>query len=147
MIKAKPIISNKFWILRDENHKIGEVSAIHRGYAVNIKNRETTVFSSLAILEAKTGIKFSDKAPITSEALPTDVHGYPVSGKVYNAVWNTELELPLYNKKVISKSWFAAGYYIVSIKDKWRTLFSPKLIILQRNNYHGPYYSIPRKDA
>ena len=147
MIKAKSVISNKFWILHDENRKIGEVNAVQRGYAVNVKDRETTIFSTLASLTDKTGIKFSDEAPTISDTLPNDVHGYPASGEVHNPVWNTELELPLYNKKEISKSWFAAGYYIVKVKDEWRTLLAPKLIILERNDYQGPYYSIPRKDA
>jgi hypothetical protein len=147
MIKAKSIISNKFWILRDNNRKVGEVNAVNRGYAVNVKDKETTIFSSLATLTDKTGIKFSDEAPTTTDTLPNDVHDYPTSGEVHNSVWNTELKLPLYNKKAVSKSWFAAGYYIVRVKDEWRTIFSPKLIILQRNEFQGPYYSIPRKDA
>jgi hypothetical protein len=148
MIKAKSVISNKFWILRDNDHKIGEVSELNGGYTVNIKNRETTVFRTLALLEAKTGIKFSnEEAPTVDDTLPSTVHGYPISGEAHNAVWNTELELPLYNKKKMSKSWFAAGYYIVKIKDEWRTEFSPKLIILQRNDYHGPYYSIPQRNS
>ena len=43
MIKAKPIVKNKFWILRDGNRKVGEVNAIQGGFSVTVNNREAAL--------------------------------------------------------------------------------------------------------
>ena len=37
-----------------------------------------------------------------------------------------------------SKSWFAAGYYRVTVNGTTETMFCPKLILLQRYDYIGP---------
>ena len=73
----------------------------------------------------------------------TSIYGYPFTGEQYNSVWNLKLKLPLYTKKEDSKSWFAAGYYSIKIKGRWRAILAPKLIILQRNNYKGPFRMMP----
>ena len=42
MIKAKPIIADQYWILRDESKKIGNIQAMPKGYSVRINGREST---------------------------------------------------------------------------------------------------------
>jgi hypothetical protein len=58
-------------------------------------------------------------------------------------VWNVQYKLPLYTKTNDSKSWFAAGYYRVSISGTWIVQYCPKLITLQRNKFEGPYNEDP----
>jgi len=140
MINAKPI-SNKFWILKDDNGKIGEVNANRNGYVVNIKGKHAT-FKSLELLKIKTGINFTD-AVKTNQTDDTAIYGFPYNGKKFNEVWDLKLKLPLFTKKEDSKSWFVAGYFSVKIKGKWRTILSPKLLIIQRNEFKGPYKSNP----
>jgi len=139
MIKARPV-SNKFWILKEGNVKIGEVNTTQNGYSLKIKGKQT-VFQTLENLKIKTGIDFVNNE-IPEPKKENLVYGYPVSGEIYNPMWNIKTQLPLYNKKEDSKSWFAAGYYLVNIKNKWKTILSPKLIILERNNFKGPYKTI-----
>jgi hypothetical protein len=142
MIKAKSI-SNKFWILRNEVSKVGEISVDRRGYRVNIKDGRTAIFNTKESLETSLGVRLDTTTPNTP-ALDNNVHGFPAKDDVYNSVWSTVHNLPLYNKGKESKSWFAAGYYIVEIKNKWVPIFCPKLIILTRNKFHGPYVKHPK---
>lgn len=145
MIKAKPVVSNKFWVLQNSKGKIGEVNATSNGYIINIKGKHSKSFKSLTSLKNETGITFIDDINKRNDSV-TDVNGYSASGKIYNPVWNTKLMLPLYTKKEISKSWFAAGYYHVNIKGEWHLMFSPKLILLQRNEYLGPFVNTSNND-
>jgi hypothetical protein len=139
MIKAKPIVKNKFWILRDGNRKVGEVNAIQGGFSVTVNNKEVR-FKTLTTLKRRAGIEFDDSINIvTTNKKIVDVHGYPAAGSIYNAVWDVQLKLPLYTKKEKSKSMFAAGWYKIKLKKRWKTVFCPKLIILDRNDYQGPF--------
>ena len=143
MIKAKTI-SNKFWILHNEDHKVGEINVDSRGYRVNIKNAGSAIFNTKESVETKLGVSLNSIAP--SPIVIDNVHGFPVTKSVYNPVWSTKHNLPLFNKGEESKSWFAAGYYIVEIKNRWVPIFCPKLIILSRNKLHGPYTKEPMEN-
>lgn len=140
MIEAKAV-STKFWILKDGNVKIGEVNANRNGYVININGNKTS-FDSLEKLKVKTGIKFVDsvKTHTDTENL---IYGFPYSGDKFNEMWNIGTQLPMYTKKDDSESWFVAGYFSVKIKGKWRTILSPKLLILERNEYKGPFKTSP----
>jgi len=144
MIKAKPV-SNKFWILKDGSVKVGEVNSTQLGYSLSIKGKKT-LFQTLDKLKIKTGIVLEDKINITTSN-NNIIYGYPFTDTAYNEVWNLKSKLPLYTKDKDSKSWFAAGYYLINIKGKWKTILSPKLIILERNEYHGPYKENPSNDS
>ena len=50
-------------------------------------------------------------------------------------------KLPLYTKTNKSKSWFAAGWYRVKKGRNWSTMQGPKLILLQRYPYAGPFFT------
>ena len=41
-------------------------------------------------------------------------------------------------KKRKSRSWYAAGYYMLTIGRKSKVVFCPKLILLERYGYFGP---------
>ena len=60
---------------------------------------------------------------------------------MYNPMWDIPQRLPIYTKTNKSKSWFAAGWYRVKKGRDWRVLQGPKLIMLQRYPYQGPYYN------
>jgi hypothetical protein len=144
MIKAKSI-SDKFWILKEGNIKIGEVNNTQAGYTISIKGK-SAVFQTLDAVKFNTGIEFVSVSHQVIQCANL-VHGYPTSSKSYNKLWNIKSKLPLYTKSLDSKSWFAAGYYLVKIKGTWKPILSPKLIILQRNQYHGPYKTNPSNDS
>ena len=66
------------------------------------------------------------------------VHGYPVSQKPFNPMFDVQKQLPIYSKTQKSKSLFCAGYYIICFEKGWRKAYCPKLITLQRYPYKGP---------
>jgi len=51
------------------------------------------------------------------------------------------MRVPLFTKQAKSKSWFAAGWYAVRQHRSWRVVRNPKLIVLQRYQYNGPFHN------
>jgi len=137
-IVAKPVIDKQFWILQEDNRKIGNVEACQDGYQVRINN-QVAQFKTIRMLQQRVNIKF-EHIPKTSKARPGhEVHGYPTAGRAHNGIWNVPSKLPLFTKTVKSKSWYAAGWYAVRQGRHWETVQDPKLIVLQRYPYHGPF--------
>lgn len=138
---AKPVIDKQFWILQKDNEKIGNIEACAGGYQVKIRN-QVTQFKTIKMAARKINIEFEPAVKITKPRPTVDhVHGYPVSGRVYNPMWDVPQQLPVYTKTIKSKSWFAAGWYNVRKGRQWQTVQDPKLIVLQRYPYQGPFYS------
>lgn len=139
MIKAKPVIANRYWILRKDGEKVGAVEATDDGYRVRIQNR-VQQFKNIPSLRRTGEIEFVPPAKITRPA-PGRVHGYDTGCRVYNAMWNLRYKLPLFTKTAKSKSWFAAGWYAVRQNRHWRIERNPKLIVLERYQFHGPFHN------
>ena len=137
---AKPIIDQQFWILQQDNRKIGNVEACDGGYQVRINN-QVAQFKTIRMVEQRVHVQFENNKKIAKSTEPNQVHGYPTDGKAYNGIWNVPDKLPLYTKTVKSKSWYAAGWYRVQQGRIWETVLGPKLILLQRYSYHGPFYT------
>jgi hypothetical protein len=142
---AKPVVDKQFWILQEDNRKVGNVEACAGGYQVRINN-QVTQFKTIRMAAQRVNIEF-ESAPRATKTPPaiTDVHGYPVNGRVYNPMWSVTQHLPVYTKTAKSKSWFAAGWYRVRRGRSWSTVLAPKLIVLQRYAYAGPF--LTQKDA
>ena len=140
-IIAKPVVDNQFWILKQDNRKIGNIEATDDGYAVKIDNKITS-FKTINMIRQRANIEFEaiGNKP-NREPASYQVQGYPSGSRVYNPVWDVPHALPLYTKGAKSRSWFAAGWYSVKKGRKWRTVQDPKLIVLQRYPYHGPFYN------
>ena len=143
---AKPVIDKQFWILQENNHKVGNIEACAGGYQVKI-NDQIAQFKTIKLAARTVDIEF--EPPIKkSKSLPVldRVHGYPVAGRVYNPMWDVSQQLPVYTKTAKSKSWFASGWYAVKKGRQWRTVLAPKLIVLQRYPYQGPYHTQQEAD-
>jgi len=141
MLVAKPVIDKQFWILQENNRKVGNIEACAGGYQVKINN-QVAQFKTIKMVAQRANIEFE---PAVKTAKPkvtvNQVHGYPVSGRVYNPMWDVTQQLPVYTKTAKSKSWFAAGWYRVRRGRNWTTIRSPKLIMLQRYGHAGPFHS------
>jgi len=138
---ALPVIDKQYWILKDNDRKVGNVEACAGGYQVKI-NDQIAQYKTIKMVEQRVHIHFEPALNKQKLTTPKNlVHGYPVSGRVYNPMWDIQQRLPIYTKTNKSKSWFAAGWYRVKKGRDWRILQSPKLIMLQRYPYHGPYYN------
>jgi hypothetical protein len=138
---AKPVIDKQFWILQDGDQKVGNIEACAGGYQVKIQN-QIAQFKTIRMAAERIDIQFEPIKKITTgKPIKNLVHGYPSAGKIYNPMWDIKMKLPVYTKTNKSKSWFAAGWYNVRKGRTWRTVLAPKLIVLQRYAYQGPYYS------
>lgn len=135
-IKAKPV-SDTFWILQQNNKKVGQVILDHQGYAVSI-NGEQGRFKHKSDLNM---IEFIKRPEYNKELF--EVHGFPTETVAYNGVWSLIHKLPLFTLEANSKSLYAAGWYEIKYNNKKRNEFCPKLITLERHRYTGPFDSRP----
>ena len=137
---AKPVIDKQFWILQDGNQKVGNIEACAGGYQVKIRN-QVTQFKTIRIAAQRVNIEFESSASTISKPTKNLVHGYPAAGRVNNPLWDVKMRLPIYTKTTKSKSWFAAGWYRVKKGRNWAVTQDPKLIVLQRYPYTGPFHT------
>lgn len=139
MIVAKPVIDKQFWILQQDNEKIGNVEACAGGYQVRINN-VIQQYKSIRMVTQRHDIMFAPPEK-TVKKTENEVHGFPAASRVYNAMWDVKHRLPIYTKTKKSKSWFAAGWYSVQRGRSRKIMQDPKLITLQRYAYTGPFHS------
>jgi hypothetical protein len=136
---AKPVVEKKFWILTENDIKIGNVQAFNDGYQLEIDD-QISQFKSLKSIEKTVNVKF-EALPKKTVVKNSTVHGYPAPKIINNAVWDLNKKLPLFTKGIKSKCWYAAGWYNVQRNDEWDTIKCPKLIFLQRYSYEGPFHN------
>jgi len=138
---AKAVIDRKYWILQENDRKIGNVEACDGGYQVKINN-QVQQYKTIKMVEQRVHVQFEPpvvkKKPVVKEQT---VYGYPTAGRCYNGMWNVPQKLPIYTKTKKSKSWYAAGWYQVKQGRHWEVVQDPKLIVLSRYPYHGPFYT------
>lgn len=139
MIVAKPVIADQFWILRQDDKKIGNITATSDGFDVKIKDNVTR-FQTISMI-AQRGIEFETVAHRSAPQKTDTVHGFPALGRVFNPTWDVRHGLPLYTKTKKSKSWFCGGWYRIRQGRTWEVVQSPKLIAVQRYPYQGPFYT------
>jgi hypothetical protein len=138
---AKPVIDKQFWILQDGNQKVGNVEACAGGYQVKIRN-QIAQFKTIKMMERQINVKFESAVKFKKvTGVENLVHGYPTAGRVYNPMWDLKLRAPIYTKTNKSKSWYAAGWYAIKKGRAWSIVQDPKLIVIQRYPYFGPYHS------
>ena len=136
---AKPVVDKQYWILQENNRKVGNVEACAGGYQVKINN-QVVQFKTIKMVEQRVNIHFEHFPKlIKTKPAVNLVHGYPAAGRVFNPMWDVPQKLPVYTKTRKSKSWHAAGWYTVKKGRNWSTMQDPKLILLQRYPYTGPF--------
>lgn len=142
-IRAKSVVKDKFWILQQNDIKVGQVKVkSDDDIEVRIHGTRAKHFRSLADMKASGLFEFTE-LPKRKTELTNDVQGFPTDTLAYNAVWNVQYKLPLYTQTSDSKSWFAAGYYKINVSGTWIVQYCPKLITLQRNTFEGPFTQDP----
>jgi len=140
MIKAKTVIPDQYWILRDQDHKVGNIEIDGGEYVVSI-NGSRTRFTSLKMLKDTVRIDFESTVVKSDPTQEDQVHGYPTTSRAYNAVFDVQHQLPLWTTEPRSRSWLAAGWYRVRQRRTWQIMQCPKLIILERYEYQGPFHT------
>jgi hypothetical protein len=143
---ALPVVDKQYWILKDNDRKVGNVEACAGGYQVKINN-QIAQYKTIKLVEQRVNIHFESlPKPVKIKTPANLVHGYPVVGRIHNPMWDVSQQLPVYTKTNKSKSWFAAGWYNVKKGRKWKAVLAPKLITLQRYPYQGPFYTQEEAD-
>lgn len=139
MIIAKLVVDKKFWILQKDEEKIGNVEACDGGYQVRI-NDQITQYKSIKMVEKNFKIIFQDAPKKQSIKKPDhELYGVQTLYRVHNPTWNVQFKLPIYTSNKKSKSWLAAGWFRIKKGRHWTTIQDPKLILLERYPYEGPY--------
>ena len=140
MIKATPVISNEFWILKDRDKKVGELSADPDGsYSLKINGHVETINSDLDELKNTGELEFDElDHQVVSIHSKNSVYGFPADSNVFNPVYDIKRRIAFFTKSPESRSWYAAGYFKVKQHKQWETMFCPKMILLDRYDYFGP---------
>lgn len=141
MIVAKPVVDKQFWILQQDNEKIGNVEACQDGSFQVRLNDTIQQYKTIKMVTQLHNIVFEQPPAAKKKTTGNDVHGYEAQGRAHNPIWDVKHRLPLYTKNKKSKSWFAAGWYQVQRGRNWRVVRDPKLITLQRYKYNGPFHT------
>jgi|688.fasta_scaffold169900_6 hypothetical protein len=140
MVLAKSVVKNKFWILRSDDDKVGTVEAEGKGFKVNI-NGTVNTFRTLKSAKEKIGIDFEAAPTVKTKTPQNHVNGYVTDGKAYNPVIDVRRKIPLFTRQNSSKSWYAAGWYMINQAGHWQPMLCPKKIILDRYPYMGPFHT------
>lgn len=138
MIKAKPVIANRYWILRHQDRKIGEVEQDDQGVTVKIRD-QMHHFKTIPMMRKRTNIEF--EPAIKPSKAQKSLYGFDPGCRSFNHLWNVKFRVPLFTKTEKSKSWFAAGWYRIQQGKKIKVIHNPKLILLERYKFQGPFHS------
>ena len=139
-LKAKPVLKDKFWIVEQDEERIGTLSWNDDRYMFS-SHAETCFFDNERQIKKKFGvIVWGNEAP-TKETVDEDlqIHGYPTRVFPYNSMYDVKRKLPLFTKSEKSKSLYCAGYYIIRFEKGWVKSFCPKLITVERYETRGPF--------
>jgi hypothetical protein len=141
MIVAKPVVPDQYWILRDGDVKIGNIQAEPGGFSVRIHDH-VQKFKNLPTIKRKVAIDF-ERSPQKSKpkSAANEIYGYPTTHPPHNAIYDVRHQVPLWTREDRSKSWLAAGWYRVKQGRAWTVVECPKLIMLERYPYQGPFRS------
>lgn len=138
MIVAKAVIPDQYWILREDDRKIGNIEAEAGGFAVKINN-QVRRFKSITTIKKNVNINFEVTKQPKKPKPGNEIYGYHTTHRPYNAIYDVRHQVPLWTRETRSKSWLAAGWYRVKQGRHWDVVECPKLILLERYPYQGPF--------
>ena len=141
-LKAKPVLKDKFWIIENNEQRIGTMSWNDDRYMFSTTG-ETCFFDNKREMKQRFGtdIVWSDATPENHTVSSANqlVHGFPTSVNPHNTMYDVKRKLPLFTKSEKSKSAYCAGYYIIRFDKGWVKSFCPKLITIERYESKGPF--------
>ena len=144
MIKAKPVLENKFWIMEDDGVKIG---TLHKNdddqkYMYTC-DTGTTFYETEKDLKTALGNITWSVGDVSKDKVNKDkeLYGYPTSTLPFNTMYDVQRRLPLFTKSAKSKSVYCAGYYIIRFDKGWVRSFCPKSVTIEKYPFKGPFKS------
>ena len=141
MLKATPIVKNKFWLVTDGDVKVGSVKSSDFGLTY-MHNNEEERFPTIKLLKDKYNISFESYKSPEEQEQQHEVYGYSTGNYFpYNPLWHVKLGVPVFTREEKSRSFYCAGYYLVKERKKTKLQFCPKIILLERNEFEEPLKS------
>lgn len=140
-IHAKPVVDGKFWIVEENEQKVGVLKITEQKKYVFSSKDTVQVFDNKKKLVERFGSNFFlTKSKKSDQVKPTqEIQGFPTSTIPYNPMFDVKRHLPLFTKSSTSKSVYCAGYYIIKFEKGWVKSFCPKLITIERYEHQGPF--------
>ena len=138
---ARPVLKNKFWIVESHGNKVATIQAAEDGGFVYVHDDARERFATIKLLTKTYNVTFDKTAPKKEKAATEshDVHGFPISHKPWNVLWDVKHQFPVYTKTSKSKSYYCAGYYVIKFNNGWVKSYCPKFITLNRYEFKGPF--------
>lgn len=132
---ARPVIDGKFWIVEDQDNKIGTLKAQDSGFVLFLKSEDQSINITTADFERLFKVVITNKSKTTY----ADVYGYPTgSEQVFNI--GADEAVPIYTKSEASSTFYTAGWYAIFFPGiKWSSAFCPKLKTLKSYPFIGPF--------
>ena len=63
---AKPVINKQYWILQENDRKVGNVEACAGGYQIKINNQVIAQFKTIKMVEQRANIRFEPPMIVTA---------------------------------------------------------------------------------
>ena len=136
---AKPVLSDKFWIIESGGEKIGTIQAIDDGGFTLVKNQIRKKYLTIRALGDENHIVFDKRIKSKVPKNVDPIFNYPTSSRPYNVVWNVKHKFAAYTKTKSSKCLYCAGYFAIKLNGIWKVEFCPKLIMINRYRFIGPF--------
>jgi len=138
---AKPVIEDKFWIVKDESVNIATIEKRKDSFVViesNVKTELSTVndINELFGEDIFNNIPMSQSKPIHQKF---DIDGYPVKVEPFNIEWFDKI--PTFTKSQKSSDRYCAGFYGVRFEGGTFLSNNPKLTTITEKcvDFIGPF--------
>lgn len=142
MLTAKPVVTNKFWIVEKDGAKIATIQMAPDCVVLVHPDNQREKFASVNLLKDKYNIEFTKSKRQPKLVVSTfSVNGYPCEYNPCNSLFDVAKKLPLFTKTAKSKCYFCAGYYAIKFNQNYVMAYCPKLITLNRYQFKGPFMS------
>lgn len=134
----------KMWSLTNKEGRLGTVYQVEKGFIFAHQGKTDYFTSKKTLQDYVDTIKGGKLVPLVfnkpkEEKISDTVFDYPADGKTYNHLIHVKYKAPVYTKEPNSKCFFAAGWYAVNIDGSWTVEFCPKLLVINRNPFKGPF--------
>lgn len=143
MLQAKQIIKDSFWILEQNEQKVGTMRKASSTWQVLLEQnkQEFQTYDEVISFLGSDPLSVNKKNLEQPEAGKFDVNGYPTEIKPFNI--EVKNNLPTYTKTSKSQVRHCAGYYCVEFPKGWVPSFNPKMQTLVENamSFAGPFNS------
>lgn len=132
----------KIWTVNSGEKKVGTVYQVDKGYIFAHQGQTDYFNSKKKLTDYLDGLGKTQLIPFPTRIKhkeESDIFGFKVEGKTYNHLLHVKHRAPVFTKEPNSKCFYAAGWYAICIDGEWAVEYCPKLLVINRNQYYGPY--------